>query len=148
MEITAQKLTGEGAASAEKIEEYEKYCKDNELELVRFSVSDEEHELLSLDSKTPFMISKNTKVYNTVMEAYYDTVDFSQQNETNIYAQMFVLISDKFDQNKEAKKVLMSTFGPIVYKTDDDNYWGSRVPEFDGQNIAGQIMVELRDSYY
>ena len=62
---------------------------------------------------------------------------------------MFTLISDKFNFNIEAKEVLMNTkdYNGIYYKTDNDNYWGSRVPEFDGQNVAGQMMVELRESY-
>lgn len=148
MAFLIQKQTGEGAASASEIEEFNNFCEKVNANTFTIHVSDEEHEILSLDSKTPFLVSKNAKVYSTVMEAYYDTVDFSQQDEINIYAQMFVLISDKFDQNEEARKVLMSTTGIIVYKTEDDNYWGSRVPEFNGLNIAGKIMVELRDLYY
>jgi hypothetical protein len=145
----SQKRTGEGAASAEEIEEFNTVCKDNEVEMFKVCVTDDEHELLSLDSNVLFMNSKNAKVYNTVMEAYNDTVDFSSQNDHNIYAQMFVLLSDKFDQNEEARRVLMSVkdYDLIIYKTDDENYWGARVPEFVGQNIAGQIMVELRDYY-
>lgn len=149
MSFLIQKQTGEGAASTNEIEEFNNFCEKVDADTFTIHVSDEEHEILSLDSKTPFLVSKNEKVYSTVMDAYYDTVDLSKQDEKNIYAEMFVLISEKFEQNEEAKKVLMSTTGEIiVYKTEDDNYWGSRVPEFDGQNIAGEIMVKLRDSYY
>jgi len=148
MPLLIQKQTGEDAASCSEIEEFNIFCEKLNADTFTIYVSDEEHEILSLDSKRPFLVSKNAKVYSTVMEAYYDTVDLSKQDEKNIYIEMLVLISEKFDQNKEAKKVLMSTTGIIVYKTEDDNYWGSRVPEFDGQNIAGEIMVKLRDLYY
>ena len=149
MVFITQKRTGEGSSTSKDMEEFDRYCHENEYEMMQFNVTDEEHELLSLDSKTPFLISKNGKVYNTVMEAYNDIIeDDDKMNLNYIYAQMFVLISDKFDQNEEARNVLMSTRGYIIYKTENDNCWGSRVPEFDGLNIAGEIMVELRDFYY
>ena len=151
MAFIAQKRSGIGAVSAGEIADFNACCDENELEQLNVCVTDDEHELLSLDSTVPFIASKNGQLYNTVMEAYNEIimknivtqVDYKEITEFN-YGIMFVLLSDKFNYNIEANQVLMSTSGQIVYKTDNDNLWGSKVPEFDGQNIAGQIMTDLR----
>jgi len=154
MAFIAQKRTGIGAASAAEIIDFNDCCDKNNLEQTNICVTDDEHELLSLNSNTPFIASENGRLYNTVMEAYNEIimentvmpVNSKQIMEYN-YGLMFVLISDKFNNNMNAKQVLMSTTGPIIYKTDDDNYWGSKVPEFDGKNVAGQMMADLRELY-
>jgi len=137
--------------AAGEIADFNDCCAENDLEQLNVCVTDDEHEVLSLDSTLPFIASENGQLYNTVMEAYNEIImentvtqlDSKQYTEFN-YGTMFVLLSDKFNYNIEAKQVLMSTSGQIVYKTDNDNLWGSKVPEFDGQNIAGQIMTDLR----
>ena len=151
MSFIAQKRTGIGAASAGEIADFNDCCDENDLEQSNVCVTDDEHEVLSLDSTVPFIASENGQLYNTVMEAYNEIImenTVTQLNTKQIteynYGIMFVLISDKFNNNIEAKQVLMSTTGQIVYKTANDNLWGSKVPEFDGQNIAGQIMTDLR----
>lgn len=156
MEFICQKQTGDGAASTKEIKEFNNYCEKNNAKVVKICVTDEEHELLSLDANTPFISSENGRLYNTVMEGYneiilentivqFDTIPITKYNREI----MTTLILDKFNNNIEAKQILMSTsnYDIICYKTNDDNYWGSRVPEFDGQNIAGQLMVELRNYY-
>ena len=151
MAFIAQKRSGIGAALAGEIADFNNLCDENDLEQLNVCVTDDEHEVLSLDSNVPFISSENGKLYNTVMEAYNEIimenivmqVDSKEITEFN-YGIMFVLLSDKFNNNIEANQVLMSTTEQIVYKTDNDNLWGSKVPEFDGQNIAGQIMTDLR----
>jgi len=155
--LLVQKQTGVKAASAEEIEEFNKFCEDTKTTMFKVCVTDDEHDVLSLDANTPFIASDNGRLYNNVMEGYNEIMlentvtqfEHDQPNTKYNHEIMFTLISDKFSFNSEAKQVLMNTkdYDGIYYKTDNDNYWGSRVPEFDGQNVAGQMMAELRNSY-
>lgn len=154
MAFLAQKRTGEGSASSDDIEYFDNFCKETGRESFNVCVTDEEHELLSLDAKTTFKASINNKIYDTVMEAYNDivmentvtSIENEMKTDYNLDL-MYELNLNKFDQNNEAKKLLMSIPSLIVYKTENDNFWGSQVPEFDGENVGGGILVEISKQY-
>jgi len=142
MSCLTQKRTGVGAATTEEIQEFDDFCEENDMDQIKICVTDEEHELLSLDAFVPFIASINSKKYNTVMEAYNDINAGKDDPNDDLMIQLNI---DKFCQNDEAKNILMAGNSHIVYKTDNDNYWGSKVPEFDGENIGGEILVEIRE---
>ena len=143
-DINAIKLTGKDCASEIEVTEFNRKCKDKNLKIINFVVTDEEHEILSLTAKVSFVFSTNKKTYNNIIEGYEDLVT-NEDTLEYIHDTMYSLNLTKFEQHEESRQVLMSTNGPIIYKTTDDNYWGSRVPEFDGQNLAGQMLVDIRE---
>ena len=154
MEFIAQKQSGEDSASEDEIQYFKNFCEKTGAETFNICVTDDEHEVLSLDAIVPFKASINNKLYNTVMEAYNDIImentisNIEKQSHTDFNLDlMYELNRNKFDQNIQAKKLLMSITTVIVYKTENDQYWGSSIPEFDGDNVAGEILLEISKQY-
>ena len=154
MEFIVQKQSGEGTASFDEIEYFKNFCEETGTETFNVCVTDDEHEILSLDAIVPFKASINNKLYNTVMEAYNDiimentisNIENPSHTQHNLDL-MYELNRNKFDQNIQAKKLLISIPTEIVYKTENDQYWGSKIPDFDGENIAGEILFEISKQY-
>jgi len=137
----AIKRTGKGAASAEEIQKFDDTYSN--LHRVDVIVTDDEHEVLSADAEVPFKYVHNNKIYKTVMEGYNDLITDSDTIH-KIHSVMVTLNLNKFEQNGEARRILLSTKNHIiVYKTENDNYWGSRVPEFDGENWVGKLLTDI-----
>lgn len=142
------KITGTDAAANDEIEQFHQEFKDKKI--VSVIVTDDEHELLSLDANTQFTYVENDKViiYNSIMEGLKDLTD-DDTNLDQIHHILYMLSKAKFEQHQEAKKILMSIKdgAVIVYKTENDNYWGSQVPQFDGKNLAGIMLMQLREEF-
>tara|TARA_B100001093_G_C26839783_1_gene1019999 strand:+ start:458 stop:904 length:447 start_codon:yes stop_codon:yes gene_type:complete len=142
--MIAIKTTGIGAVSNNDIEEFNREFTDNDdYQTVEIIVTDDEHEILSPNYNLEFEFGE--KKYNTIVEAFNDSITDDSTIEF-LHTIMHSINLNKFEQNELAKNVLLSTKDSIIYyKADNDNYWGSRVPEFDGRNELGKILVEIRD---
>ena len=104
-------------------------------------VTDYEYQILSIDNKSPIRLNNSKIVYDSVLEAY---TYLSSYNKKDNYKLMYYLNYEKFRTYKHAKDILCSTDNKyIVYKSNDD-YLGMSVPEFEGENIVGQILQIVR----
>jgi hypothetical protein len=142
----AIKRTGRGVSLTDAVSKFENMCEECDELPIQLVVTDDEHELLSLDATTPFIFIDEE--YNSVMEAYNKLKIFcgaTNDNENEIQL-MYILISEKFKQNLEARAILSQTTGKIIYKSNDD-FWGMKIPEFEGNNVAGIIIEEIRNEY-
>ena len=104
-------------------------------------VTDYDYQILSIDNKSPIKLNNSKIVYDSVLEAY---TYLSSCNKKDNYKLMYYLNYEKFKTYKHAKDILCSTDNKyIVYKSSDD-YLGMTVPDFEGENIVGQILQIVR----
>ena len=129
--------------------EFKDLCGKHDIPILKVVVTDDEHEILSLDATVPF--SYLDIKYENVMDAYNKLImrPSDKTNSENVRL-MYLLNYAKFTQNDECRRVLCETNGRIIYKqtvADDttDVFWGMTVPEFIGDNYAGDIMCEIRE---
>ena len=129
-------------------QEYVEFSILHDIPIQKVVVTDEAHEILSLDATVPF--SYLDIKYENVMDAYNKLImrPSDKTNSENVRL-MYLLNYAKFTQNDECRRVLCETNGRIIYKqtvADDttDVFWGMTVPEFIGDNYAGEIMEEIR----
>ena len=132
-------------------QEYVEFSILHDIPIQKVVVTDDEHEILSLDATVPFSYLDIT--YENVMDAYNKLIvrPSDKTNSENVRL-MYLLNYAKFTQNDECRRVLCETNGRIIYKQTavggimtDDVFWGMMVPEFIGENIAGIIMEEIRE---
>ena len=97
------------------------------------TVDDEEHAILNPDSLTSFEFRGH--LYTSVMQAYNTAADESA---------LYDILLQRSVQDSLFRTVLLSTTGFIVHKS-SNQFLGTRVPEFDGQNLMGKFLVNLRD---
>ena len=131
-------------------QEYVEFSILHDIPIQKVVVTDDEHEILSLDAIVPF--SYLDIKYENVMDAYNKLImrPSDKTNSENVRL-MYQLNYAKFTQNDECRRVLCETNGRIIYKQTAsgdmayDVFWGMTVPEFIGDNYAGDIMCEIRE---
>ena len=137
--------------ASEVIKKINNVCEEKKLEFENFIVTDNEHDILSIDAYTPFYITIANEYlkYDTVTAAFNDlTSRFKLKSNVDVYCSykiMYMVNLFKFIQNKEAQKLLLETNYPIIYKNSSDLYWGMSVPEFKGCNVMGEIYNSIRN---
>ena len=142
--VDAIKETGNRHASTEAINKFaENYTNIPDTEILKLVVTDEQHALLSPDEIIPFKDPFFGQEYPSVMIAYNALAQYGRElNNVNL---MLALNQAKFEQDKEARKILLDTHDPIVYMS-NETFWGMLVPEFIGENIMGAILINIRES--
>ena len=128
-------------ATLESIHAFDRFCKRHNIGIRNLIVTDDQHKILSPEATLAINIFYEDKYYTTIMDAYIDRC--TENDEDNLHL-MYYLNYEKFIQNVEAQKVLLATTDPIVYKS-NNTYWGKTIPNFEGHNILGQLLVKIRE---
>ena len=95
-------------------------------------VDDDQHAELSPTASTSFVFQG--RVYSSVLDAYHHADPTA----------LFDILYARYAQDQSFRILLDSTTALLVHKS-TDQMLGSRVPEFDGQNQVGRMLVQIRD---
>lgn len=139
----AIKLSGDNSASElEKQQFNEKYGEEN---IVKVIVDDDQHSYLNPETKISLQI--DNQQFDSVLTAYHTLYDPNENHLSPININLLQeIIQKRYDQDIKFQKMLQETTGHIIVHKSDNQELGSNVVNFDGLNIVGQIMQEVRDS--